>query len=65
VLSFFGVIHSVTPAGGVYLPWTIGSSLPYHWSAAYFALAGLLMMLARSKAFRDTPPMEKMAETSY
>ena len=59
VLSFFGVIHSVTAAGGVYLPWTIGSNLPYHWTAAYLALAALLLILGRGKAFRDTPPAEE------
>jgi AGZA family xanthine/uracil permease-like MFS transporter len=45
-LSFFGVMHSVLPSGGVYLPWSVPSSLPYHWTAAYAALA-LALLIAR------------------
>ena len=53
-LSLFGVIHSVTPAGGVYLPWTIGSRLPYQWASAYLAFAALLLVLSRTSAFRES-----------
>jgi AGZA family xanthine/uracil permease-like MFS transporter len=53
VLAFFGFIHSVTPSGGIYLPWTIGSTLPYHWSAAYLAFAVMIMILARTSAFHE------------
>jgi len=45
VLSFFGFIHSITPTGGIYLPWTTGSTLPYHWTVAYFAFAILVATL--------------------
>ena len=45
VLSFFGFIHSVTPSGGIYLPWTTGSTLPYHWTAAYLGFAVLVTAL--------------------
>jgi AGZA family xanthine/uracil permease-like MFS transporter len=45
VLALFGLIHSVTPAGGVYLPWTVGSTLPYQWTAAYLAFAALILLL--------------------
>ncbi|HEY4218016.1 MAG TPA: hypothetical protein VGM67_12815 [Gemmatimonadaceae bacterium] len=44
-LSLFGLIHSVTATGGVYLPWTIGSSLPYQWTAAYLSFAALILLL--------------------
>jgi len=54
VLSFFGFIHSVTPTGGIYWPWTVGSSLPYHWSAAYFGFALLVLLLSRTQAYRDS-----------
>jgi len=54
VLSFFGFIHSVTPTGGIYLPWTVGSSLPYHWAAAYFGFALLVGLLSRTQAYRDS-----------
>ena len=55
VLAFFGFIHSVTPSGGIYFPWRVGSNLPYHWSAAYLGFAILLVILARSRAFREVP----------
>jgi AGZA family xanthine/uracil permease-like MFS transporter len=57
VLAFFGFIHSVTPTGGIYLPWTVGSSLPYHWAAAYFGFALLIVMLSRTRAYRDSLAM--------
>ena len=46
-LTLFGLIHSVLPAGGIYVPWSpalLGSRMPYHWAAAYAAVA--LMVLA-------------------
>lgn len=45
-LSAFGLIHSVLPTGGVYLPWSAslhGSHAPWHWMAAYLVLAALLV----------------------
>jgi AGZA family xanthine/uracil permease-like MFS transporter len=54
-LSFFGVIHSVTPSGGIYLPWSTGSALPYQWTAAYAALAVMLVLLARTRAYAESP----------
>jgi adenine/guanine/hypoxanthine permease len=53
-LAFFGFIHSVTPSGGIYLPWSIGSTLPYHWTAAYLGFAVMIMILARTRAFRES-----------
>ena len=53
-LSFFGLIHSVLPTGGIYVPWSealLGSRMPYHWAAAYVAVA--LMVLALARAGRD------------
>jgi len=54
LLSFFGFIHSVTAAGGIYFPWSIGSTLPYHWTAAYLGFAVMIVMLSRTRAFSDT-----------
>ncbi len=54
-LSFFGVIHSVTATGGIYLPWTTGSALPYHWTVAYFGFAVMILLLSKSKEFREAP----------
>jgi AGZA family xanthine/uracil permease-like MFS transporter len=55
VLAFFGFIHSVMPAGGVYLPWTIGSTLPYHWAAAYVLFAATIWVLSQTRAYRESP----------
>jgi AGZA family xanthine/uracil permease-like MFS transporter len=56
VLALFGFIHSVLPTGGLYLPWTLGSRLPYHWALAYALLALLLWALSRTAALRESPP---------
>ena len=54
-LALFGFIHSITPTGGIYLPWTTGSTLPYHWTAAYLGFAALLVVLGRTRSFREAP----------
>src|SRR6185295_4502598 len=56
-LSFFGVIHSILPTGGIYFPWSAslnGSHLPYHWTAAYLAFA--LMVVAFGSMDRTKQP---------
>jgi AGZA family xanthine/uracil permease-like MFS transporter len=55
VLSFFGFIHSITPSGGIYLPWHTGSTLPYHWTAAYLGFAVLILVLSKTRAFNESP----------
>jgi adenine/guanine/hypoxanthine permease len=50
-LSLFGVIHSVLPTGGIYLPWSEalhGSTWPYHWAAAYAVVAVMVGVLGRT-----------------
>jgi AGZA family xanthine/uracil permease-like MFS transporter len=50
VLSLFGIIHSVLPTGGIYLPWGAalhGASDPWRWASAYLILAVMLMLLGR------------------
>jgi AGZA family xanthine/uracil permease-like MFS transporter len=47
LLAFFGVIHSSSPDGLMYLPWTLtglARQIPYQFGAAY-AVLGLLMLL--------------------
>jgi AGZA family xanthine/uracil permease-like MFS transporter len=51
-LSLFGFIHSVLPSGGIYLPWTIASSLPWHWASGYAGLAVVLFVLSMTEAFK-------------
>ncbi len=58
-LTLFGVIHSVLPSAGGYLPWRLLSPLPYHWSAAYFALAAMIFALGRTRGFREAPRFEE------
>jgi AGZA family xanthine/uracil permease-like MFS transporter len=54
-LALFGFIHSIMPAGGVYLPWSTGNGLPYQWAAAYGLLAVTLLALSKTRAFRESP----------
>ena len=61
VLTLFGVIHSVKPDGGAYLPWNIASHLHFHWALGYVAFAVLILLLSQSRAFRDSPPVEDHA----
>jgi AGZA family xanthine/uracil permease-like MFS transporter len=58
VLSLFGFIHSITPTGGIYFPWTTGSTLPYHWSAAYLGFAALILVLGSTQAFRSSTAVD-------
>jgi AGZA family xanthine/uracil permease-like MFS transporter len=58
LLSLFGVIHSVLPSGGAYLPWHIASVLPYHWAVGYAGLAALLLALSATAGAEPPPPAE-------
>ena len=53
LLSLVGFIHSVLPSGGIYLPWGVGSELPWHWAAAYGALAVILLVLGSGGNHRE------------
>jgi AGZA family xanthine/uracil permease-like MFS transporter len=49
MLTLFGVIHSVLPAGNLYLPWLLAPAmrtLAFQFAGAYLALAGVLWMLS-------------------
>jgi AGZA family xanthine/uracil permease-like MFS transporter len=55
-LSLFGLIHSILPSGGIYVPWgpdVEGNRLPLHWAGAYALLAALLLALGRTRAARE------------
>jgi AGZA family xanthine/uracil permease-like MFS transporter len=56
----FGVIHSVDPDGGVYLPWSAPSTLGLEWAAGYVVVALSVALLSLSKEFRE-PPTEAHA----
>jgi len=52
-LTFFGIIHSASPDGLMYLPWTLADSarrIPYQFALAYAALAVLLLALSLRQA---------------
>jgi AGZA family xanthine/uracil permease-like MFS transporter len=52
ILSFFGVIHSASPDGAMYLPWTLeglARQVPYQFAGAYLVLALLLLVLGRTE----------------
>jgi adenine/guanine/hypoxanthine permease len=58
VLTFFGVIHSASPDGAMYLPWELAGlarAIPYQLASAYGALALLLLLLARTRESRMPP----------
>ncbi|MHB8079637.1 MAG: SulP family inorganic anion transporter [Candidatus Krumholzibacteriia bacterium] len=57
-LSFFGIIHSSSPDGLMYLPWTLtglARQVPYQFALAYFALAALILALSRTAGAREAP----------
>jgi adenine/guanine/hypoxanthine permease len=60
VFTWFGVIHSSSPDGNVYLPWTLAEPLqraiPYQFALGYLVLAVLLLLLSRTKESREAPP---------
>jgi AGZA family xanthine/uracil permease-like MFS transporter len=62
VFTFFGVIHSATREGTMYLPWTLADPLartvPYQFALGYLALAGLMLLLSLSRESREAPPAD-------
>ena len=48
-LTFFGIIHSATIDGRLYLPWTlqgVARAIPYHFCLGYLAMAAMLFLLS-------------------
>ncbi len=59
VFSFFGVVHSASPDGAMYLPWDLqglARQVPYQFAAAYLVLAVLFLLLSRSSGDGRRPP---------
>ncbi len=55
-LTFFGVIHSSSPDGVMYLPWELSGlarQIPYQFTMAYLALAVLLLFLSKTAGSRE------------
>ncbi len=58
VLSFFGVIHSASPDGLMYLPWQLSDlprQIPHQFGAAYAILGLLLLALSVTREARSAP----------
>ena len=56
VLTLFGVIHSVEPSGGLYVPWELSGvarTLALQFAAAYLALATVISLLAFQRGAMD------------
>ena len=51
-LAFFGIIHSASPDGNMYLPWHLtgmARQIPYQFATAYLLLGGLFLMFSFRK----------------
>ena len=61
-LTFFGVTHSASPDGQMYLPWTLVSPLArtvaYQFTLGYLVLAGLLLILSLTRESRERAPAD-------
>lgn len=56
LLSFFGVVHSASPDGLMYLPWLLpglARQIPYQFALAYFVLGMMMLALSMTRASRE------------
>jgi len=62
VFSWFGVVHSASPDGNVYLPWSLDGALERavadQFALGYLTLAGVLLLLSLTKESREAPPAD-------
>jgi len=62
IMTFFGIVHSASIDGNMYLPWKIANdvtrSVPYQFTLGYLALAVLVVALSFSKASHEPFPPE-------
>ena len=59
VLSFFGIVHSASPDGMMYLPWNlvgIAQKIPYQFTSAYLVLSIMLLVFSFTKESREPMP---------
>ena len=64
-LTFFGVIHSATMDGVMYLPWALPAGarrIPYQFALAYLVLAGVVMLLGFSSASQEPAHAEPQVD---
>ncbi|HLE60380.1 MAG TPA: hypothetical protein VI700_02490 [Thermoanaerobaculaceae bacterium] len=59
VFTFFGIVHSSSPDGSMYLPWQLSTALqraiPYQLTVAYLMFAAMLLLLSLSKESKEPP----------
>jgi len=61
-LTFFGVIHSSSPDGVMYLPWTLppmAQKIPYQFALAYAVLACALLLLGLTREAGEQAPVHQ------
>jgi AGZA family xanthine/uracil permease-like MFS transporter len=60
LFTFFGVVHSASPDGNMYLPWTLADPrlriIPYQFGVGYLVLAVLFLLLGLTRESREAPP---------
>ncbi|MGA9408027.1 MAG: hypothetical protein WBW71_12920, partial [Bacteroidota bacterium] len=62
VLTFFGVVHSASPDGMMYLPWNLGGmaqKIPYQFALAYLVFSIMLLLFSFTKESREAMPGEE------
>jgi len=65
LLTVFGVIHSVEPSGGIYLPWLLESSerfLVWQFAGAYLVLAAIVFALGLVRPAPSPAPAATRAQ---
>jgi adenine/guanine/hypoxanthine permease len=59
LFTFFGVVHSASANGNMYLPWELGDALQravaYQFTSGYLALAAMILLLSFSRAAQEPP----------
>lgn len=58
LFTFFGIVHSASPDGNMYWPWTLSypaNQIPYQFTVAYLALALIIFALSYTRQSREAP----------
>jgi AGZA family xanthine/uracil permease-like MFS transporter len=58
-LTFFGIIHSASPEGVMYFPWTLDAftqKIPFQFTVAYIAFGVMLVLFSLTKESREPIP---------
>jgi adenine/guanine/hypoxanthine permease len=61
-LTLFGIIHSASPDGVMYFPWTLSGlaqQIPYQFAIAYAVLGGLFLLLSATAGSKEPITMRE------